>query len=232
MKKHIDKFDLVVVPSEHTRNVLLEHTSVVPDRIRVVYNALDLSCKLDRYRTFVEGEINILMVGDSFYKDSLKAIISLSKVSLNLHSKITVKWVVSNKKAAYVRLNKVLGSASSIKVIVMEQLTNEELKLCYVNADMLLFTSISEGFGYPLIEAMALGTPVVSRNYGAMREVVGEAGLLVDDNTEESLYEVLSELERTESRYKFRALGLARANDFGLHGDFAREMKNIYESLS
>lgn len=57
---------------------------------------------------------------------------------------------------------------------------DEDLPALYTGAEALVFVSIYEGFGLPLLEAMACGTPVLASNAASIPEVVGEAGLLVD----------------------------------------------------
>lgn len=66
-------------------------------------------------------------------------------------------------------------------VLYLAVLNQNELKLIIRNAVMLLFPSLHEGFGIPLIESMQLGTPVISSNVSVMPEVISDAGLLVDD---------------------------------------------------
>lgn len=65
-------------------------------------------------------------------------------------------------------------------VIVTGFVAEEELPLLYNSADLFAFPSLYEGFGLPLLEAMACGTPVIASNTSSLPEVVGEAGMLVN----------------------------------------------------
>lgn len=90
-----------------------------------------------------------------------------------------------------------------------------DLPTLYSAAEVLAFPSFYEGFGLPLLEAMACGTPVVSSNAASLPEVVGEAGPLVDPNDIEALAEELARVLEDESlRADRRAQGLARAAQF------------------
>jgi len=85
----------------------------------------------------------------------------------------------------------------------------------YRRALVLAFPSLYEGFGLPIVEAMALGTPVLTSNYGAMAEVAGGAAELVDprrvDDIRRGLHNVL---EHSARRTALRQLGLQRAGEF------------------
>jgi glycosyltransferase involved in cell wall biosynthesis len=60
---------------------------------------------------------------------------------------------------------------------------------------MFLFLSLAEGFGFPPLEAMQMGTPVVSSDRTALREVVADAGLLVDPDKPQEVAEALLRLQ-------------------------------------
>lgn len=60
------------------------------------------------------------------------------------------------------------------------RLTDEELVAAYRRCDMVVFASLYEGFGLPILEAQAMGRPVITSNFGAMREAAGDGALLVD----------------------------------------------------
>lgn len=90
-----------------------------------------------------------------------------------------------------------------------------ELPPLYRGAEALVFPSLYEGFGLPVLEAMACGTPVVTANTTAMPEVAGDAALLVDPT---SVQQIANSIERvvndTSLRLRLRNKGLARAAQF------------------
>jgi len=78
-----------------------------------------------------------------------------------------------------------------------------------------VFPSLYEGFGLPLVEAMACGIPVVSGNSGATAEVVGEAGILVDPRSVQDLAEALEYVLTTRGiRQDLKERGLRRAQQY------------------
>ena len=85
----------------------------------------------------------------------------------------------------------------------------------YRGADALVFPSLYEGFGLPLLEAMACGTPVVTSNVTALPETAGEAALLVDPKSVEEISRAMKQItEDTSLRLRLREKGLVRAAQF------------------
>jgi glycosyltransferase involved in cell wall biosynthesis len=92
---------------------------------------------------------------------------------------------------------------------------DDELPLWYNAAELLVFPSVYEGFGLPVVEAMACGTPVIAANSASIPEAVGEAGLLFDPhNVAELAEQITAVLHDPQLSAKMRALGLAHASQF------------------
>ena len=79
-------------------------------------------------------------------------------------------------------------------VIHRDDITDEMLPSVYQGASMLILPSYYEGFGLPLLEAMACGTPVIAANNSSLPEVVEDAGLLVEINTPDALTHAIQSL--------------------------------------
>jgi len=102
----------------------------------------------------------------------------------------------------------------------------------FADASLLLFPSLSEGFGLPIAEAFASGLPVVTSNVGALSEVSGDAALLIDPNDPTALAgAALGILENNDLRNGLRKLGLLRA---GLYtwDRAAAETAEVYRRLT
>jgi glycosyltransferase involved in cell wall biosynthesis len=95
------------------------------------------------------------------------------------------------------------------------QVTHAELVDLYSAAACFVFPSRNEGFGLPLLEAMACGCPVVAYRNSSIPEVVGDAGPLVEDGDTEALGRAAAQLACDPSRAEAaRAAGLRRARRF------------------
>jgi glycosyltransferase involved in cell wall biosynthesis len=100
---------------------------------------------------------------------------------------------------------------------------DSKLPSLYRSAEALVFVSLYEGFGLPVLEAMACGTPVVTANTSALPEVAGDAALLVDPTSIEQITEALQRIVTDSSlRQQLRSKGLAQAARFSWASTTAR----------
>jgi glycosyltransferase involved in cell wall biosynthesis len=105
------------------------------------------------------------------------------------------------------------------------------LPAIYAAADLLALPSTMEGFGLPLIEAMACGTPVICSDAASLPEVAGDAALYFDPKSEDQLISQIELVLRSDSlRASLRQKGLARAKHFTWQ-EFARRHLEIYRNL-
>ena len=100
-------------------------------------------------------------------------------------------------------------------VVLLGSITERRLRSLYRGAEALAYPSLYEGFGLPLIEAMACGTPVIASHVTSIPEVVGDAGLLLDPaDTNAWTMAILEVANDQHVRARLRAAGLRRAAEF------------------
>ena len=99
------------------------------------------------------------------------------------------------------------------RVLCPGRLSQSDLQLLYSYADLFLFPSLYEGFGMPVLEAMACGAPVITSKTTALGEVAGEAALLVDPHNARELADRMIEVLESEScATRSRRRGLPGSN--------------------
>ena len=192
LRQSVRTADAIIAVSEFTRNELVELLSVPPDRIRVVRNG----------------------VGSVFAADGPAALGEYVLAVGTLEPRKNLPRVVEAARLAGVEL-RVVGAPGWGGVNVpgwVGRTTDEELAALYRGARCLVFPSLYEGFGLPILEAMACGTPVVTSRGGATEEVAGGAAVLVDPLDAASIAAGIGEAKRR--RDELVGLGSERARAF------------------
>jgi len=184
----------VTVVSEFVRKELLAATALPPDMVDVIYNGYDK--KLFRpqdpgmRKEFLEKysiqDDYILYVGNLFgYKNVRTLINAFLAIKDRLRHCLVI---VGRRDCADSTL------PHDDRILFMDYVPAGDLPKFYSYADLLVHPSLSEGFGFTPLEAMACGTPVLSSNRASLPEVVGDAGLLFDPLDEETLGTLILEV--------------------------------------
>jgi len=117
------------------------------------------------------------------------------------------------------------------KVIMTNWIPRSELPAFYKLADLFAFPSLYEGFGVPVLEAMACGCPVVTSSTGATPEVVGDAALIVNPKSVDEIYKAtVRVLEDEKLKKELVSKGYARAKKFSWEKS-ARETLSVFKEL-
>lgn len=117
---------------------------------------------------------------------------------------------VGDKLRAYAR-----AAESPEAVVCLGPVTDSQLLSLYRGAAALVYPSRYEGFGLPVLEAMACGTPVIASRAASIPEVLGDAGVLLDPDDEAGWAEAIAKVVNDEwQRGQMREAGLTRAREF------------------
>ena len=110
-------------------------------------------------------------------------------------------------------------------------MNEEELPIFYTSADVFVFPSLYEGFGLPVLEAMACGCPVVTSKTGCSPEVTGDAAILVDPYNSESISDAVKAILK-DSNLGERLIekGFRRAKEFSWE-KCAKDTLQLFEYL-
>ena len=117
------------------------------------------------------------------------------------------------------------------KVLCPGRLSTNDLQLLYSSTDLFVFPSLYEGFGMPVLEAMACGAPVLTSNSTALAEVAGDAAVLADPQDARALGEAMIRvLEDEPLRAALKVKGFARAKQFSWE-QAARQTLAVYKEV-
>ena len=200
----------VVVPSEYIRQKVLARFSLPAEQ------AITIPCGVDTNR-FQPGERYLDQTPYLLFVGTLQPRKNLP-VLLNVWGDIKKRYpgqVLVIAGAAGRSFQRVHLPGSQDQVRYTGYVPEAELPRLYAGATAFVFPSLDEGFGLPLMEAMASGVPVIASRAGAIPEVVGDAALLFDPNNPTELAcELCRCLDQPELRSTLRLSGLERAKIF------------------
>jgi glycosyltransferase involved in cell wall biosynthesis len=226
---------LVVADSRQTRTDLVDLVGIDADKITVIHPGLNQPFAPDlergralrRARGLGDGPL-ILQVGGQFYKNIsgvVRVLARLRRDGVDARVVRIGRALAGEERALAERLD-VLDS-----VVELGAVPDQDMPALYNAVDLLLFPSLYEGFGWPPLEAMASGTPVVSSRAGSLDEVVGDAALTADPGDIEALAgHAGSLLGDGNLRARVIARGLAHAARFSWERA-AAEMNAAYRTL-
>ena len=160
-----------------------------------------------KYKYGITKPYFILVGGGSGYKNSILFFQAFSQLASSYGFDI----VCTGSGGVLVPEFRAYTSGS---IVHMLQLSDEELATAYSGAVALVYPSKYEGFGMPIIEAMACGCPVITCPNASIPEVAGEAAIYVDDSNIDELVNALCEVQKPSVRNSLITRGLAQAKKF------------------
>jgi glycosyltransferase involved in cell wall biosynthesis len=174
----------VTAVSAATRDEIVSQTQCDPTKIRVIENPLDGSFMSDGKPEFNISCPNILQIGTSPNKN----VANLIRAVEGLNCRLTLIGELDPELKALLQEKRIRYENRS-------ELDPAAIKAEYRAADLVAFCSLYEGFGLPVIEAQAMGKPVVTSNISPLTEVAGVAGaVLVDPHDHRSIREGITKV--------------------------------------
>ncbi|MEW5766349.1 MAG: glycosyltransferase [bacterium] len=231
--------DLIIAVSRKTKEDIIEFFGVPENKIKVVYEGVNkrvyrpiedtrsMEKIRQKYHIF---DPFILNVGALQPRKNIQGIIK-AYYKLKNDNYLDYKLVIPGRKGwLYNEIFQLVRDLELEKdVIFTGAVENEELSYLYNAAELFVFPSFYEGFGLPVLEAMACGTPVITSNTSSLTEVAGEAAILVDPHNVEELAEAMHRvLTDTALKDQMREKGLEQVSKFSWE-KCARETLEVYQ---
>ena len=205
VEKEVDK---IIAVSHSTKNDLLKVSNLDPDQITVIYEGVS-----EDFKPATQKEINEFK---KKYKLPEKFVLAIGGVGERKNLK---------------RIKTAAQDFNLITTFNDITVADEELPILYSSADALVYTTLYEGFGLPILEAMACGTPVITSDISSMPEIASSAALIVDPTSTDKIKKAIKEvLEDSELRKSLKKKGVERAKEFTWQNT-AKQTANIYQDL-
>jgi glycosyltransferase involved in cell wall biosynthesis len=195
--------DRIIAVSAFTATQVEQLLGVERSRIRVVHHGVHIPPASP-----LEREKIILHVGAIQMRKNISRLVEAFE-------SVPSDWRLVLAGSAGFGAEEILSKIRNSRVSILGYVSAAELAGWYARAMILAFPSLDEGFGIPVLEAMAAGVPVITSNVSALAEVAGDAALLVNPESGEELSEALRTMVADASlREDFARKGLARAAAF------------------
>ena len=206
--------DLIIAVSAFTKDQVVGCLNVNPARVRVVPHGVHLPASVTPLE---EREKIILCVGAlQIRKNVVRLIEAFEK--LPPADREGWKLVLAGSTAGFgaaAIISRIERSMRVMEIQLSGYVTAADLKQLYQRASIFAFPSLDEGFGIPVLEAMAHGIPVITSNRSALPEVAGDSALLVDPYDSDALSAGLLRLMSDFAlRRKLSLMGMDRAQHF------------------
>ncbi|MBI2755791.1 MAG: glycosyltransferase family 4 protein [Chloroflexi bacterium] len=240
--RSVNRADYVIADSENTRTDLVVLLGVDPDRITVVPGGVDprfrpvndpLQLARARERLGVGDAPFVVALGVLEPRKNLPRLMDAFAIAKSRGRIPRHKLVLAGGKGWLVEgiLEHHQRSPYQGDILLPGFVADDLLPAVYSAADVLAFPSLYEGFGLPILEAMACGTPVVSSRSSCLPEVAEGAALMVDPEDADG---IATELERAildgPLRAELRALGLERSRGY-TWGRAAHRLLDVYRRV-
>ncbi len=226
IRRSLDTACKIIAISRATKLDIMDLFNIREDKIHVIYHGIDLK----RFRVQKEADrleptlkkyglkrpyIMTLGLSDP-RKNGERILSSYSRIAGSGeagHAGLAVCGVLRRRNQRFLDQIKALGLSNMVMLTGFVE--DEDLPILYSAADLFLFPSLYEGFGLPILEAMACGTPVITSNISSMPEVAGDAALLVDPYDVDGLARAMKEvLTNKKLRGHLKKKGFERVKKF------------------
>ncbi|MBI2870857.1 MAG: glycosyltransferase family 4 protein [Candidatus Omnitrophica bacterium] len=243
LSSSLERADRVICVSDTTRADLLKYYPVPPQKVERVYNGIDEgifyrmgTADLDRARHTLEKrgikDPYLLFVSTIEPRKNLKTLLKALAL-LKERGRFSGQLVVCGMRGWMTEDTEDVVEKLGLKacVIFTGHMAGADLRQFYNLARALIYPSFYEGFGLPIVEAFACGTPVITSHNSSCKEIAGPAALTVDPLDEDELAQAIHRILNDKACAQGLVQeGLMRAQRFTLT-TCAREALQVYEHL-
>ncbi|HTS78525.1 MAG TPA: glycosyltransferase family 1 protein [Bryobacteraceae bacterium] len=240
VKRTVETAARILTPSYFSRNAILRHYAIDERKLVVIPNAASSVFRpVERQvaaafveRKFRIGDPFVLMVGDLQPRKNHLGLVRAFEALLQAHPQIRHHLVFVGKETWSSKgLHRAVErSRVADRVHFTGFVDDDDLVYLYGACDLFFFPSFYEGFGLPILEAMACGRAVTCSNTSAMPEVADGAAILFDPHSVSEMTRAMADvLLDTELRARLERLGMQRAAQFSWEQAARRTLQVYYE---
>jgi len=241
VKRNARLAKIIIADSKSTKDDIIKFFKIDPAKVKVVYLASD-----SRFKKLANQEKDkevlkkygidkkyILSVGTieprKNYSTLIKAFNYIKHNNNNFNCKLVIVGRTGWKSEATYREREL--SPYKDDILFIGRVSDKDLVQIYNQAEIFVYPSLFEGFGLPPMEAMSCGLPVIASDSSSLKEVVGDAGILVPpEDFKEISKQILYVLKNEKIKKKLKEKSLKQAQKFSWEKT-ARKTLNIYNEI-
>lgn len=237
----VRRSDLIISVSQSTRYDLFRFFGVPAEKVKVVYEGVSeifYQSPAQKHVTRVRNKYGLerpyfLFVGERRPHKNIERLVEAFEMANTILGNQFDLVIVGKKYADFQAVDlKIESSPQRHNIRLLDYVADEELPVLYHLATGFVFVSLYEGFGLPLLEAMASATPVICSNTTSLPEVAGGAALMVSPDNVGQIAEAMVRIATNQDlREEFAQLGRKRAEMFTWQ-KAAAEVLNIYHQVA
>lgn len=234
MRRSLKVADKFIAISEFTKKSAVEELNINEDKIRVMHLQADPAFFEVHSRESIKKVIEKYNLPKQFIfsmgaNEPRKNIVSLVKAHRKLPASLRTKFPLLIAGANWKNASMPIKDDPFIRMTGF--IEDEHLPVVYSLSDLFVFPSVYEGFGLPILEAMASGSPVMTTRFTSIPEVAGDAAFYIDpDNLDEFGLSLEKVLEKPKMRHKMALEGQRRAKDFSWNNAAKILMETLNEA--
>jgi glycosyltransferase involved in cell wall biosynthesis len=229
----------VIAVSEATKKEIAEHWNDSGIKVHVFGEGVDPSFCVKKKDDYDNSIVSMLGLPEKPYflhvsnGKPYKNTLALLEAFSSLAKTTDVNLIIIGRKSAFsYHIEEFIKNSNLVdRIYLLGNLKNSEVVRLMQEAKAMLFPSLYEGFGLPVIEAMACGCPVMTSDRGGLKEVAGDAALLIDPASIQSMASGMKFiLDNNEAMGDLRKKGIERASHFRW-SKIAEEISNFYREI-
>lgn len=230
----------IISVSDSTKEDIVKELNIHPDKIVTVYHGIDESFKRIGDRNYLEKTRSIFSLPKEYilFAGALKPRRNVSRLFeaysiLKKKYKLIHQLVIAGQKDQKYKevFSTIEKSGLDKDIMFIGNVDHRFLPAIYNMASLFIYPSLYDGFGFPPLEAMACGIPVVTSNVSSLPEIVGDAALLVDPYNIEAMAEAMWKVLNNKELSRVMAeKGIKRAAKFTWER-CAKETLKIYSNV-
>ena len=204
---------IVITNSNYSKNDILAHLGVDLNKIRLAYWAVD-PLFYESPKADLVKKRQILFVGSLEPRKNLVGLLSAYTLFRNRNPQLDHQWVIVGCENSLFAEEKYSLGEYKGDITFVGYVSDAELRALYQESTMLVYPSFYEGFGFPPLEAMASGVPVITSSGSSLPEVVGKAAITIDPSNFSQIADAIGYLCDEKNSNHYRELGLKQASLF------------------